>query len=75
MKKSRRYWHPRRYWLYINFFLTPTDIATMYGTGVVGGLAYKAGLKTTVGNIIKAGVRDKVGKSAIKINRTGSRQK
>ena len=47
-------------------FLTPTDIATMYGTGVVGGLAYKAGLKTTVGNIIKAGVRDKVGKSAIK---------
>ena len=47
-------------------FSTPTDIAAMAGTGFVGGAVYKAGLKTAVGNIVKAGVRDKVGKAAIK---------
>ena len=47
-------------------FITPTDIAALYASGGIGGLAYKQGLKTAVGKIIKDGVRDKVAKSVIK---------
>ena len=47
-------------------FITPTDIAALTAGGGLGGLAYKQGLKTAVGKIIKDGIRDKVAKSAIK---------